>query len=196
MEFIILTGPQAVGKMTVGIEIEKKRDAKLLFNHQTIDLFANFLDYTKDTFRLSEMIRKELFKAFTENKATNKVKGIIFTVVIAFDLEEDWQALEEWIGLFHKADANLYFVELETSVEERLLRNTNADRLEAKPSKRNLAFSEHDLLTTHARHRLNSREGEVEKRLPMVHYMRIDSTDLSSVETAEYIVKWMEEVKK
>lgn len=42
MEFIIIAGPQAVGKMTVGLELEKLIDAKLLFNHQTIDLFTNF----------------------------------------------------------------------------------------------------------------------------------------------------------
>ena len=46
MSLIVLMGPQAVGKMTVGRALEKKIDGKLLFNHQTIDLFANFLGYT------------------------------------------------------------------------------------------------------------------------------------------------------
>ena len=39
MSLIVLIGAQAVGKMTVGKALEKQLDAKLLFNHQTIDLF-------------------------------------------------------------------------------------------------------------------------------------------------------------
>ena len=41
MSLIVLIGAQAVGKMTVGRELEKQLDGKLLYNHQTIDLFAD-----------------------------------------------------------------------------------------------------------------------------------------------------------
>ncbi|WP_419465597.1 hypothetical protein [Bhargavaea massiliensis] len=63
MELILVTGPQAVGQMTVGREPEKHMDAQLLYNHQTIDLFARFLGYTKEAFRLSDETRKNLFRA-------------------------------------------------------------------------------------------------------------------------------------
>ncbi len=43
MSLIVLIGAQAAGKMTVGKELEKRLDAKLLFNHQTIDLLRTFL---------------------------------------------------------------------------------------------------------------------------------------------------------
>ena len=89
MSLIVLIGAQAVGKMTVGKALEKQLDAKLLFNHQTIDLFANYLGYTERAFQLSDSVRKELFHAFVENPATNTTKNIIFTVVIAFDQEQD-----------------------------------------------------------------------------------------------------------
>lgn len=191
MDFIIISGPQAVGKMTVGLELEKKMDAKLLFNHQTLDLFADFLSFTKETFRLSEMVRTELFKAFVENEDTNQVKGIIFTVVLAFDLESDWQVVQEWVDIFHQKNANIYFVELEAKLEERLLRNKHEARLKAKPSKRDLNFSENELLRSHEKYRLNSLEGEVEKRLPMVNYLKIDNTDLSPEATAEMIFQWI-----
>lgn len=191
MDFIILTGPQAVGKMTVGRELEKRLDAKLLFNHQTIDIFADFLDYTPETFRLSDKLRTDLFKTFVKNESTNKVNGIIFTVVIAYDLESDWQVVKEWIRLFEEANANLYFVELEADLEERLLRNKFEDRLKAKPSKRNLAFSENELLSSYKKHRLNSFEGEVTEHLPMVRYFRLNTTHLDAEETAERIEQWM-----
>lgn len=61
MSLIVLIGAQAVGKMTVGKALEKQLDAKLLFNHQTIDLFANYLGYTERAFQLSDSVRKELF---------------------------------------------------------------------------------------------------------------------------------------
>ena len=63
MSLIVLIGAQAVGKMTVGKALEKQLDAKLLFNHQTIDLFANYLGYTERAFQLSDSVRKGLFQA-------------------------------------------------------------------------------------------------------------------------------------
>lgn len=43
MELVILFGPQAVGKMTVGQELAKQTGFKLFHNHMTIDLVSNFL---------------------------------------------------------------------------------------------------------------------------------------------------------
>ena len=100
MSLIVLIGAQAVGKMTVGKALEKQLDAKLLFNHQTIDLFANYLGYTERAFQLSDSVRKGLFQAFVENPATNTTKNIIFTVVIAFDQEQDFQFLRRNIRNF------------------------------------------------------------------------------------------------
>lgn len=41
MKFVLIFGPQAVGKMTVGHEIEKITDLKLFHNHMTIDSNEN-----------------------------------------------------------------------------------------------------------------------------------------------------------
>ncbi|SFB97614.1 AAA domain-containing protein [Alkalibacterium subtropicum] len=191
MELILIVGPQAVGKMTVGLELEKLIDAELLFNHQTIDLFARFLGYTSDTFQLSEKVRLDLFKAFTSNEETNAAKGIIFTVVAGFDLDNDWKVMESWIELFKHAQGRVYFIELEADLEERLKRNTHEERLSAKPSKRDIAFSRNELLESSRSHRLNSYEGEVEKRLPFVNYIKINNTSLKASQTAKVIHEWM-----
>ena len=42
-KLVLLTGPQAVGKMTVGQELAKITGLKLFHNHMTIDLVSNFL---------------------------------------------------------------------------------------------------------------------------------------------------------
>ncbi|GJM72894.1 hypothetical protein HMSSN036_51100 [Paenibacillus macerans] len=45
MKLIVLFGPQAVGKMTVGQELAKITGLKLFHNHMTIDLVSHFFDY-------------------------------------------------------------------------------------------------------------------------------------------------------
>lgn len=192
-DLILIVGPQAVGKMTVGLKLEKLIDAKLLFNHQTIDLFANFLHYTSETFRLSELVRKELFKAFVQNPETNTTKGIILTVVVAFDKEQEWLVLKEWISTFIEAEGNVYFIELEAELEERLKRNVAEIRLNAKPSKRNIEFSRNELLSSAEKYRLNSLEDEVEQKLPTVHYLKLHTTKMEPEETAKKIYKWMQQ---
>ena len=47
MKFILITGPQAVGKMTVGQELTKTTDLKLLHNHMTIEVVTKIFDYSK-----------------------------------------------------------------------------------------------------------------------------------------------------
>lgn len=189
---IFIVGPQAVGKMTIEKALEKKIDAKLLFNHETLDIFARFLGYTKETFRLSGSMRKELFKAFVENEETNQTKRIIFTLMVGFDLDSDIEYIQEVTDLFIRHDGKVYFVELEADLEERLIRNKSSFRLEEKPSKRNIAFSEHELLTSMKKYRLNSYPEEVEKKLNHLNYLRINNTALSPDEVAERIQDWLD----
>ena len=45
MSLVIIFGPQAVGKMTVGHELEKITDLKLFHNHMTIELVVSLFEY-------------------------------------------------------------------------------------------------------------------------------------------------------
>ncbi|MET3576003.1 AAA family ATPase [Bhargavaea ullalensis] len=191
MDLVLITGPQAVGKMTVGRELEQLIDARLLFNHQTIDLFAHFLGYTKEAFRLSDETRKNLFCAFVRNPETNVTGGIILTVVVAFNQEGDHQFLKDVSDEFTHAGGSVFFIELEAALETRLSRNSMEDRLEAKPSKRNLEFSRNELLRSHEKHRLNSLPGEVEKTLPDAHYFRLDNSGITACEAASAIEQFI-----
>ena len=191
MDLILIVGPQAVGKMTVGQALEKKIEARLLFNHETIDLFARFLGYTRDTFRLSEVVRYDLFKAFTEHPESNVTQGIIFTVVAGFDADSDWDILRNWSSLFLGAGGNVFFIELEADLDVRLKRNKSELRLSMKPSKRDVDFSETELLQSMEKHRLNSFEGEVEAKLPEVSYLKLNTAELSAEVTAGKINDWL-----
>ena len=70
-------------------------------------------------------------------------------------------------------------------MEERLRRNKTANRLEHKASKRDLEWSENDLLKSIEKHRLNSNPGEGEKIFK--NYLKIVNTDLSAIDVAQMI---------
>lgn len=77
----------------------------------------------------------------------------------------------------------IYFVELEADVEERLARNKTPHRLEHKPTKRNVLQSEAHLLSSLENRRLNSVEGEIK----IENYLRINNTNMTAKEAALFI---------
>jgi hypothetical protein len=177
MKFVLIFGPQAVGKMTVGHELEKITDLKLFHNHMTIDLVNPFFDYgTQEGKRLVSLFRQEIF----ESMARSDKYGMIFTYVWAFDLKADWDYVEKVTKIFESQGGTVYFVELEADIEHRIARNKTPHRLEHKPTKRNIEWSEDDLLTSMERYRLNSFEGEIQRE----NYIKINNTDLSAEQVA------------
>lgn len=180
MKLVLIFGPQAVGKMTVGHELEKITELKLFHNHMTIDLVSHFFDYSSPSGkRLVNLFRKEIF----EEVAKSDLAGIIFTFVWAFNLQSDWDYIDNLCHIFESKGGTVYFVELEAELEERLERNKTPHRLEHKPSKRNLEWSEQELLSTMKKHRLNSMPEEITKQ----NYLKINNTALSAPEVAKKI---------
>ncbi|WP_117149400.1 AAA family ATPase [Paraliobacillus zengyii] len=182
MKFILLFGPQAVGKMTIGHELEKITDLKLFHNHMTIELVQPFFDFDTLSFkRLVNLFRNEIFQEFV----ASDMPGLIFTYVWALDQQEDWDFVESVKTIFEEKGAEIYFVELEADSEERIKRNTTPHRLEHKATKRNVEQSEKNLRETMEQYRLNSYEGEIKEEL----YLRINNTNLTAEEVAKEIKK-------
>ena len=179
MKFVLLFGPQAVGKMTVGQELSKITDLKLFHNHMTIELLEPFFGFSPEMFRLSTLFREEIFNSFS--KSDNY--GMIFTFIWAFNQKEDWESVEKMCITFSSQGAEIYFVELEAGLEERLKRNKTPNRLEQKPTKRNIKQSEQNLLNYMDTFRLNSEEEEIEKE----NYLRLNNTELSAEVVARMI---------
>lgn len=75
--------------------------------------------------------------------------------------------------------------ELEADLEERKKRNTTGNRLAHKPTKRDVKWSEAELIKTYEKHRLNSMPGEITKP----NYMRINTIGLEADQAAELIKK-------
>lgn len=182
MKFVLIFGPQAVGKMTVGQELAKITGLKLFHNHMTIDLVSNFFSYgTQEGKRLVHLFRTEIFKEV----AKSDLKGMIFTYVWDFNRKEDWEYVEKMCNIFREKGAEIYFCELEADFEERLKRNISSNRLDNKPTKRDIVKSEKRLIEGETKYRSNSNKGEIKER----NYLRINNTNIS----AEDVVKIIKE---
>ena len=180
MKFIMIVGPQAVGKMTVGHELEKLTDLKLFHNHLTIELVHPFFNYgTEAGNRLVKLFRREMFEEF----AKSDLYGVIFTFVWRFDVQVDWDYVEQTSAIFESKGNEVYIVELQANSDERLERNKSPYRLEQKPTKRDIEWSEAHLKEVAGKFRLNSYDGEVKRK----NYIKINNTDLSAEETAKVI---------
>ena len=179
-KFIMICGPQAVGKMTVGQELAKLTGYKLFYNHMTIEMIRDIFDYDKKIFlKMNTIIRNNVLKEFSKSNE----KGIIFTCCFDFgnELEPDKNYFDECVRLYEEN----FVVELEADLEERLKRNKTENRLEHKVSKRDLEWSENDLLKSWKKHRLNSMQGEGEKVFK--NYMKINNTNILAEDVAKMI---------
>ena len=178
---VIILGPHAVGKMTVGQELSKITDLRLFHNHMSIELTRKLFAHSeKEWSVLNETIRKTVFELF----AKGDFPGLIFTYMCAFDMQSEFDYLQNVIDLFKSNGANCYVVELCADFEERLVRNKSENRLLHKESKRNLEWSEAEMRKTSEKYRLNSYDGE---NLPFENYIKIDNTTLAPDEVAKMI---------
>ena len=178
---VIILGPHAVGKMTVGQELAKITDLRLFHNHMSIELTRKLFAHSeKEWSVLNETIRKTVFELF----AKGDFPGLIFTYMCALDMQSEFDYLQNVIDLFKSNDSNCYVVELCADFEERLVRNKSENRLLHKESKRNLEWSEAEMRKTSEKYRLNSYDGE---SLPFENYIKIDNTTLAPDEVAKMI---------
>lgn len=182
MKLIIITGPHAVGKMTVGQELCKLTGLKLFHNHMTIDVVSDLFDsMPEERSRLTELFRREIFEAFSRSDEY----GMVFTYMWAFDQQADWDYIRRVDELFASRGAQVYYVELEADTAVRKERNHTENRLLNKPSKRDLKRSDWLFTAIEDKYRLNSLPGELDALGD--RYMRIDNTDLTAAEVAARI---------
>jgi shikimate kinase len=181
MKLVIIFGPHAVGKMTVGQELAKLTGLKLFHNHMTIDVVSNlFENMPQERSRLTDLFRKEIFEAYSKSDEY----GMIFTYMWAFDSEQDWNFINNLEELFVSRGAEVYYVELEADYDLSIERNKTENRLLHKSTKRDIKHSEELFRKLEAKYRLNSLEGELSKK----NYIRINNTNLSP-EAAAQIIK-------
>jgi hypothetical protein len=166
--------------MSVGQQLEQLTGLKLFHNHMSIEFVTPFFSYSSPPGkRLVKLIRRAIF----EEVASSDLEGLIFTFLWSFDSRADWEYVEEVCSIFESKEGEIYFVELEAPLDIRLERNKSPNRLAHKPTKRDIGFSERNLLKSAETSRLNSLDGEITR----ANYMRINNSSMSPEEVAKII---------
>jgi len=136
-KLIIIFGPQAVGKMTVGKILANRCGFNFCMNHTTIDLLLPFFKWEEPPFhKLNKLFRSELIREHAKSK-----KDLIFTFTWDLSHHVDKKEIDTYKDLFEKYNGEVFFIELEADFETRLARNVTPDRLASKPPKRNIEQS-------------------------------------------------------
>jgi hypothetical protein len=188
MRLLLIIGPPAVGKMTVGRAVADRSTYRLFHNHHTIELLLDIFDYGTPPFTT---LNSEFRRRLVEEAAASGT-DLIFSFVWSMDLEEDADFVERLVAPY--ADAEIAVVELVADLGTRLERNRTEHRLAHKKSKRDLEWSEANVRELEVGHRMVSepdREGPGERLLARWPHLVIDNTDLEPGAVAERILTWL-----
>ena len=178
---IVVSGPQAVGKMTIAEKIKERLGYSLMVNHDSIEVSNKIFGMgTPAQKELNKLIRKGAFDTAIQNDI-----DMIFTFVTAFDSLEDIEYLNNLRNMFEATGGQFYFVELEADVKTRLERNVTPHRLASKFTKNDVERSQRDLLDTMEKYRLNFNDGE----LICPNHLKINNTNLEPEEVADQVVE-------
>lgn len=181
MHFLVLFGPPAVGKMTVGDEITRLTGIPVFHNHLSIEPVLRFFPFGTPPFgRLVDSFRVSLM----EEVAHSDLPGLIFTFVWSLDHKGDEEFVADICKIFEGVGADIALIELRADLEQRLYRNKTDKRLAEKPSKRDTEASDRRILEIEQRHRMYS-DGSI----PLGYrHLVIDNTNRTAEDVALEIV--------
>ncbi len=187
MRLLLIIGPPAVGKMTVGRAVADRSTFRLFHNHHTIELLLDVFDYGTPPFnRLNSEFRRRIIEEAAEAGA-----DLVFTFVWDLDLPEE----SDWLARLVEPYADrVAVVELVAGLDTRLQRNRTEHRLAEKKSKRDLEWSDANVRGMEADYRMSSVPGldaPGERLLAQWPHLVLDNTDLPADEVADRILAWL-----
>lgn len=185
---IIVSGPQAVGKMTVAEALRDRIGYRLMTNHDSIELSDTVFERKSAAQReFNQLIRVAAFET-----ACKYNENMIFTFVMAYGLEEELEYIMNLKNQFEATGGKFYFIELSADLETRLERNVTPHRLEKKPTKRDTEWTKKDIIETMEKYRLNSFEDEY----ICENHIKIDNTHLEPDEVVGIVLKNFKELQR
>ena len=177
---IVIIGPQAVGKMTVAEKLKERIGYSLMSNHDSIEITLKiFSNNDKAKRKLKSKIREDVFNISLENNIS-----LIFTFIVDFNTNVDIDYLTELKNKYEKTGGQFYLIELEADIKTRLERNKTPQRLESKPSKKDLEWSDQELIESMNKYRMNSKKDEIK----FDNYIKINNTNLTLQDVADIII--------
>jgi hypothetical protein len=191
MRLLLIIGPPAVGKMTVGQEIAARSDFRLFHNHHTIEPLVEVFGHGTAPFNV---LNSEFRRRVIEEAARNNV-DLIFTLVWNLEDPADTTYVEQLVAPFDGAGNDVWVLELTADLETRLVRNRGESRLAAKPTKRDLEWSDGNVRRMEA-YQLNtdptgSNPTPADGFLTRHPLLRLDTRSLTAAEVAEIALDWL-----
>lgn len=191
VELVLLFGPPAVGKMTVGRSLCRLTGWRLFHNHLAIEPLLEVFEFTSPSF---QRLKDEFWRRVLEEAVVAGLPGLVATYVWALERPEDAAQLERWLAPVLGAGGTVRLVELVAPLAVRQERNNTAARLAAKPSKRDRAFNDANIVELE-RFVLDTDGDDVclEARELLARHpcLRLDNTALSADEAALRINAWL-----
>lgn len=128
MKLLILFGPPAVGKTTVGQIVEQQTDFKLFHNHMVMDGVIHLFEHNSPAEeRLSRLIRGSIIE-----EAAKSGIDLVFTYVWNFSRDKGRQNIDAYKLMYEEHGGTVQFVELVASDDERVARAGHPDRFKYK----------------------------------------------------------------
>ena len=187
MRLLLIIGPPAVGKMTVGRAVADRSSFRLFHNHHSIEMLLDVFDYGTPAFKtLNTEVRRRVIE-----EAAASGTDLVFTYVWGMDVPEEADYLERLVAPY---DGHIAVVELVAGLDTRLVRNRTEHRLAEKKSKRDVEWSEANVLELDADFRMTSSPGldaPGERLLARWPHLVVDHTDLPADVAAERILAWL-----
>lgn len=183
---LVLFGPPAVGKMTVGRAVAATTSFRLFHNHMTIEPLLEIFGFGTPPFGT---LNPEFRRRVMEEAAAHGV-DLLFTVVWALDSAEDLALMASYVQIF---DGDVAFVELRADLATRLARNRTEQRLLHKASKRDIEWSDDNVREMETEWVMTSAEGhhragEILSEHP---HLILETEGQSADASAARIVTWL-----
>jgi hypothetical protein len=188
MRLLVIFGPPAVGKMTVGRAVAARSAFRLHHNHAAIEPLLEVFDYGTPPFTtLMSEWRRRVFE-----EAAAHGTDLLFTFVWGLELEDDAAVMSELIAPYVDRGAEVAFVELVADLDTRLERNRTEHRLAEKRSKRDLDWSDGNVRELE-RHVMNTGDHATPADVVLARHRHLvlPNTDLAADEAAEQILAWL-----
>lgn len=181
MHLVVIFGPPAAGKMTVGQEVARRTGYKLFHNHMSIEPVLEIFEFGSPSFsRLVGPLRRGVIA----EAVVADLPGLIFTYVWGIDEDPECRDLEALIAPVVDSGNRVDFVELVVDEDTCVAREGSENRVRHKRSKTDLDWAVAHNRELHADHVFRT-DGAFP--LPHPHHV-VDNSGHSPDDTAAQIV--------
>ncbi len=141
MKLLILFGPPAVGKTTIGKLLESQTDFKLFHNHMVMDGIMHIFGVgTPSEDKLSKLVRTQII-----TEAAEAGIDLVFTYVWNFGKEKGKTNIDLYKKIYEDRGGEVLFVELTAPLDARVIRASHPGRKRLKahaPDAKRVAYLE------------------------------------------------------